>query len=134
MPETLRRKALRLFQLKRRLESCDSDGYCTCVTCGKVDHYKNMQGGHFIAKGSSSYHAFAEDNVHVQCRGCNIYGMKHGETPYHYQNYMIEKYGKKHVDQMLADAKKPIKFYAADYREMIEAYNAKIKKLKSKML
>lgn len=93
-----------------------------------------MHGGHFIAKGVSSYHAFNEDNVHVQCPGCNIHGMKHGIAAYRYKDYMEERYGKKHVDKMLADAKKPIKFYAADYREMIRAYNAKIKKLKSKML
>lgn len=93
-----------------------------------------MHGGHFIPKGSSSYHAFEDHNVHVQCPGCNLYGMKHGIAPYRYQEYMIQRYGKKRVQQMLADAKKPIKFYAADYREMIRAYNAKINKLKSKML
>ena len=93
-----------------------------------------MHGGHFIPKGSSSYHAFEEHNVHVQCPGCNLYGMKHGIAPYRYHEYIIQRYGKKRVQQMLADAKKPIKFYAADYREMIRAYNAKINKLKSKML
>lgn len=134
MPETLRAKALRLFQLKRRLESSNIDGFCACVTCGKVDHYTKMQGGHFIPKGISSYHAFEDKNVHVQCPGCNLYGMKHGIAAYRYHTYMVDRYGKKQVEKMLADAKKPIKFYAADYREMIRAYNAKIKKLKSKML
>ena len=104
------------------------------MTCGKVDHYTKMQGGHFIPKGVSSYHAFNEDNVHVQCYACNMHGMKHGIAAYRYKDYMEERYGKKHVEKMLADTKKPIKFYAADYREMIRTYNAKITKLKSKML
>lgn len=134
MPETLRAKALKLFQLKRRLESCNEDGYCACVTCGKVGHYTKMQGGHFIPKGKSSYHAFNDDNVHVQCPGCNLYGMKHGIAAHNYTMFMIEKYGKKRVNAMLADANKPIKLYASDYREMIRSYNAAINKLKSKML
>ena len=134
MPETLRAKALRLFQLKRRLESSNDAGFCTCVTCGKVGHYTKMQGGHYIPKGKSSFHAFTKENVHVQCPGCNLYGMKHGIAAHNYTMFMIETYGKAYVDRMLADANKPHKLYAADYREMIRGFNAEIKKLKSKML
>ena len=133
MPETLRSKALRLFQLKRRLESCNDAGFCRCVTCGKVDHYTKMHGGHFVPKGKSSALAFDENNVHVQCPGCNLYGMKHGVAAQNYTVFMIETYGKAYVDRMLADANKPHKLYAADYREMIRAYNAEIKELKGKM-
>jgi len=61
-------------------------------------------------------------------------GMKHGIAAHNSTMFMIDKYGKKRVNAMLADANKPIKLYAADYREMIRTYNAKIKKLKSKML
>ena len=134
MPETLRSKALRLFQLKRRLEESNETGFCSCVTCGKIGHYTKMQGGHFIPKGKSSYHAFNEDNVHVQCPGCNLYGMKHGIAAHNYTMWMIETYGKSQVDQMLADANKPIKLYAADYRDMIKSYNAEIKRLKGRLL
>lgn len=93
-----------------------------------------MQGGHYIPKGKSSYFAFSDDNVHVQCPGCNLYGMKHGIAAHNYTMFMIETYGKAYVDQMLADANKPIKLYAADYRDMIKHYNATITKLKRKML
>lgn len=134
MPETLRAKALRLFQLKRRLESCNDAGFCRCVTCGVTKHYTDMHGGHFVPKGKSSSLAFDERNVHVQCPGCNLFGMKHGIAAQTYTMFMIKTYGKKQVDKMLADANKPHKLYAADYREMIQSYNAKIKELKGKLL
>lgn len=134
MPETLRAKALRLFQLKRRLESCNDTGFCRCVTCGITKFYTEMHGGHFIPKGKSSALAFDERNVHVQCPGCNLFGMKHGIAAQTYTMFMIKTYGKKQVDKMLADANKPHKLYAADYREMIDQYNAEIRELKGKLL
>ena len=72
--------------------------------------------------------------MHVQCPGCNLYGMKHGIAAHNYTMWMIETYGKSQVDQMLADANKPIKLYAADYRDMIKSYNAEIKRLKGRLL
>jgi hypothetical protein len=85
-----------------------------------------MQGGHFIPKGSSSYWALVEENIHPQCVYCNQFGMAHGIAAQQYTLYMQEMYGEDYVDQMLADAKKPIKIYAADYREMIEEFNENI--------
>ena len=43
-------KAAKLLQRLVRLKASDDNGYCQCVTCGKVDHYKNMQGGHFYGR------------------------------------------------------------------------------------
>jgi len=60
--------------------------------------------------------------------------MKHGIAAHNYTMFMIEKYGKRKVDEMLETANKPIKLYAADYREMIQSYNATIRKIRSKLL
>jgi hypothetical protein len=134
VPETLRRKALRLFQLKRRLESANDAGFVTCVTCGAVDHYTKMDGGHWIPKGRSNRYAFDDRNVHVQCKSCNLFGMKHGVAAFKYMQFMTDKYGQELVDQMLADHNKPLKRGAADYREIIADCSAKINKLKRNML
>ena len=131
---TLRAKALKLFQLKRRLEESDDTGYCTCVTCGVVDHYTQMHGGHWIPKGSSSALAFDSKNVHVQCPGCNLFGMKYGSAAQAYTLYMIQKYGEIEVERMLARRNETVKIYTAEYREMIKTLNAEIKQLKSRML
>lgn len=83
-----------------------------------------MQGGHFIPKGSSSYWALEEDNIHPQCVGCNQFGMLHGDAAQRYTIYMQDMYGKDYVDQMLATAKDEKKYSPTDYREMLEEFNA----------
>ena len=127
-PQQLRKQALELLQKLVRVKSADEHGFCTCVTCGcKRTWNDGMQGGHYIPKGSSSYWALEEENVHPQCNGCNNFGMRNGDAAQRYTVYMIDMYGRDFVDQMLADAKKPKKLYSADYREMIADYKEQIK-------
>ena len=40
----------------------------TCVTCGKKDHWKKLQAGHFMSRKHLSTR-WDEDNVQVQCAG-----------------------------------------------------------------
>ena len=127
MPETLRAKALKTLQKLSRISAADDNGYCKCVSCGKLDHYKNMDGGHFIPKGSSSRWALEESNVNPQCKGCNGFSMKHGSAEAQYTLWMIDWVGKDQVEYMLATKNDPIKFYAADYREMISDWSEQIK-------
>lgn len=127
MPKTLRAKALETIQKLARISAADDNGYCKCVSCGKLDHYKNMDGGHFIPKGSSSRWALEESNVNPQCKGCNAYSMKHGSAAQQYTLWMIDWVGKDQVEYMLATKNDPIKFYAADYREMIADWSEQIK-------
>ena len=127
MPKTLRAKALEAIQKLARISAADDNGYCKCVSCGKLDHYKNMDGGHFIPKGSSSRWALEESNVNPQCKGCNGFSMKHGSAEAQYTLWMIDWVGKDQVEYMLATKNDPVKFYAADYREMIAEWSEQIK-------
>lgn len=127
MPKTLRAKALETIQKLARISAADDNGYCKCVSCGKLDHYKNMDGGHFIPKGSSSRWALEESNVNPQCKGCNGFSMKHGSAEAQYTLWMIDWVGKDQVEYMLSTKNDPIKFYAADYREMISDWSEQIK-------
>lgn len=47
------------------------DEIAECVTCGKKDHYKKLQCGHFMSRRHYSTR-WDENNVGVQCYGCNI--------------------------------------------------------------
>lgn len=127
MAETLRAKALKTLQKLSRISAADDNGYCKCVSCGKLDHYKNMDGGHFIPKGSSSRWALEESNVNPQCKGCNGFSMKHGSAEAQYTLWMIDWVGKDQVEYMLSTKNDPVKFYAADYREMIADWSEQIK-------
>lgn len=128
MPKpTLRKKCLDAIQLLARISAADDNGYCQCVSCGATHHYKDMDGGHFIPKGSSSYWALEIQNVHPQCKGCNGFGMKYGSASQNYTMWMIDYYGKDVVDEMLATAKNVKKLYKADYEEMLKDFKEQIK-------
>lgn len=123
---SLRAKALKTLQKLARIAAADDNGYAQCVSCGRTQHYKEMDGGHFIPKGSSSRWALEEQNVHPQCKGCNGFGMKHGSAEAQYTIWMIDYYGKDAVEEMLATKKEPVKYYASDYRQMIEGWGQQI--------
>lgn len=109
------------------MKAADDNGMANCATCGKSVHYKEADGGHFIPKGSSSRWALEECNVHLQCKGCNGFGMKHGSAAQNYTIYMIDLYGKDWVEHMLATKNAVHKLYKADYDDMISEYKAQIK-------
>lgn len=92
-------KAAKLLQRLVRLKASDDNGYCTCVTCGKVDHYKNIQGGHFYGRRNLVFKLF-EENIHPQCPACNLYGMKTTKIQEAYRIYMEDTYGARRIRAM----------------------------------
>ena len=91
--------AAKLLQRYVRLKASDDNGYCTCVTCGKVDHYKAMQGGHFIPRGRTIFKLY-EPNIHPQCPHCNCWGMKQAHYVLRYREWMVDYYGERRVKAM----------------------------------
>jgi len=124
---TPRSKCLTAIQKLARISSADDNGYCNCVSCGLSFHYKEGDGGHFIAKGNCSYWALELENIHFQCKGCNGFGMKYGIAAYQYQNWMNDYYGKDFVDNMFATKNNVRKLYKADYVEMLAEFNELIR-------
>lgn len=123
-----RKLCLETIQLLARLSAADDNGYVQCVSCGVVKHYKDgMQGGHYIPKGSSSFWALEISNVHPQCIGCNIFGMKSGAAAQEYTMWMQDMYGKNFVEEMLQNRRNPIKYYKKDYEEMYKEWSELIK-------
>ena len=127
MAETLRAKALKTLQKLRRMECANDEGYCKCVSCGVLVHWKECDGGHFIPKGSSSRWALEPENIWSQCKSCNGWQMKHGSAAQQYTIHMIDFYGREFVDHMLDTRRDTHKLYAADYREMIADWSEQIK-------
>ena len=92
-------KAAKLLQRYVRLKASDDNGYCQCVTCGKVDHYKAMQGGHFIPRGRTILKLY-ESNIQPQCGYCNQWGMKQSHYVLRYREWMVDYYGERRVKAM----------------------------------
>ena len=99
-------KAAKLLQRLVRLKASDDNGYCQCVTCGKIDHYKAMQGGHFYGRRHLRFKLY-EENIHPQCPSCNLYGMKTTKIQEAYRIYMDDMYGARRIRAMQRLAWRP---------------------------
>jgi hypothetical protein len=92
-----------------------------CVTCGKQDHWKKLQAGHFISRKHYATR-YDEDNVQVQCSGCNVF--RYGEQ------YLFSKYlGVDLSEELLMKSRKIQKFTDNELLEMIELYTEKVNNL-----
>lgn len=88
-----------LHKKKVRLRDSNTQGMAQCISCGRWVEYgtSNCQAGHYIPKGQSKFLRWEDDNVNVQCYGCNI--MRNGN--YHnYRQGMIDKYGSKREEEL----------------------------------
>ena len=127
MKSTPRNKAINAIQKLARVAAADENGNCQCVSCRGYCHWSDADGGHYIAKGASSYWALRIENIHPQCKGCNGFGMKFGTAANEYTKWMIDYYGRDFVDEMEAKKRDPVKFYKKDYEEMVKDFNEQIK-------
>lgn len=129
-----RADALKAAQLLARISAADDNGYCTCVTCGYTGLYNDyFDGGHFIAKGSSSYWMLDPRNIHPQCKSCNGNGMKFGNKEAAYTLWMIDKYGRDFVDHMQVMKSKVIKRSQAGYNNFTAEARAEIARHKKRI-
>lgn len=124
----LKEEAATLLQKLRRMESADNNGMCQCVSCIKVLHWKEMQGGHFIPRGKSPT-LLEETNIHPQCPPCNGFGMKYGDSEKNYTLYMLDMYGRDHVNWLLSIKDMPWKWSRVDLEAKIAEYKARIREL-----
>jgi len=74
--KTLVNKADKVFSEYIRRRYADDNGVAECFTCGKKDHWKKLQCGHFQSRKHYSTR-WNEDNCQVQCAGCNVF--RYGE-------------------------------------------------------
>lgn len=85
-------KAFSLYIRKRD----DLGGYFLCCSCGVRKPLEQADAGHFINRKWMSTR-WREDNVHSQCRSCNRFDEGNASG---YALFMIQKYGKKHVEYL----------------------------------
>jgi hypothetical protein len=107
-----------VFSQYIRRKDADGCGITKCITCGKKDHYKKLQCGHFMSRRhySTRWH---ENNVGVQCYGCNI--SRHGEQ-YKFSQYL----GDNLANEMYIMSHKTVKFADVDLIDMIDYYAGKL--------
>jgi hypothetical protein len=93
-----------------------------CFTCGKEDHYKKLQCGHFQSRKHYSTR-WDEINCQVQCAGCNVF--KYGEQFIFGKNLNLE-FGEGTSEELYLKAKQITKFSNNDLEDLITNYNSLI--------
>ena len=124
----LSQDAAKLMQPIVRIKAsihADEGGYINCVSCGKNDHWSNMQGGHFISRTSTKWR-YDERNIHPQCPSCNLY--KSGNL-IPYTLYMEEMYGTDFVTEMIRSRSKPTKMVRDNIMKDIAELRGELKAL-----
>lgn len=96
------------------------NGEVQCVTCGKKDHWKNVDCGHFIPRGRMGTR-FDERNCHVQCKDCNQF--KDGNMD-SYRYYMKVWFGDDVIQELVNQSRKPIT--TLEIKEKIDYYREKL--------
>jgi len=94
------------------------DGFCTCVTCGRVYEWKKIQAGHFMSRQHYSVR-WDERNVKPQCYGCNV--MQQGRQ-YEFSKYLGEELS----NELYLLSKQTRKFTEIELEEMIQDYKSRL--------
>ena len=101
-----------------------------CVTCGKVDHWKSMQGGHYISRTWTA-HKILEENIHPQCPGCNTF--KPERVADDYFKFMVDTYGYEFVEELTLKKRIPIKRPRAVLMDTLASLKEQAKQLESEV-
>jgi hypothetical protein len=89
-----------------------------CYTCGKKDHWKKLQAGHFASRRHYSTR-WDENNVQVQCYGCNIanQGMQ-----FEFGKRLCLQFDNNFADELMIKSKQVFKFTDVELEEKINYY------------
>jgi hypothetical protein len=121
----LKKKAWRLFSEYIRRRDADEGGTLSCITCGKLMHWKEAHAGHAIP-GRHNAVLLDPEITFGQCPVCNLW--KSGNYPI-YTTVLIKKHGMEWWEKKLADARKAVKMGRADWAEAVEYWKAKLETL-----
>tara|TARA_R110000823_G_scaffold313977_1_gene442200 strand:+ start:349 stop:738 length:390 start_codon:yes stop_codon:yes gene_type:complete len=113
-----------IFSQYIRQKNADNE-ISTCFTCGKKDHWKKLQNGHFQSRRHYSTR-WDEINCQVQCAGCNVF--KYGEQ-YVFGNKLDQKFGEGTSRRLHIKAQQIIKLSDSDLEDMIKRYKNFVDKM-----
>ena len=124
----LKKELDKVFSLYIRLRNATPEGYVKCWTCNKLDHYKNMQAGHFMSRKHLAVRWDSEiGNVQVQCVKCNMFSQ--GEQYVFGKLLDVRIKEGTSEDLHLLATKSTLKLTRSDYEDMIKKYKEKLKEL-----
>ncbi len=110
-----------------RRKAADANGYVTCVTCGVRRQWNDsIDAGHFIPKSRGDAIYFVEENIHCQCKRCNL--MEGGNFENYYP-YMLDMYGQEKIDELKELSRSTVKITTAELLNMETEFKQRLKEL-----
>lgn len=111
-----------------RIRDANRNGFCKCITCETIKHWKEMDAGHFQSRryNSTRWH---EQNAHAQCQSCNKYNS--GEQYLHAKEINL-RYGEGTADFIEKLAKNLTKINKKEVMEIAKAYKKQAEELANK--
>lgn len=109
-----------------------------CISCKRpIELFENKNGivmpagdaGHFYSAGKVASLRFNVNNIHLECRSCNVYNERHLES---YKPNLIAKIGEDRFKELERLSKTSVRFTAKYYQRLIDIARKKIKILEKK--
>jgi hypothetical protein len=116
----------KVFSIYIRLRDADDDGFCTCCSSGKRQHWKDMDCGHFISRRHLATR-WEDMNCHAQSRGDNRFNQGNALG---YSRFLLKKYGPNALDDLERMKNRPFKITQFEINNMVKYYREKIQELK----
>lgn len=116
----LKNKADKTFSEFVRKRDAYDDGIAICCTCGKMDHWKNMDCGHYLSRRYLSIR-YEEKNTGVQCKSCNVFNQ--GEQV-KFREYLVNRYGEEEIQKIEIQSRNIVKDSRLLYMSVIENFKS----------
>lgn len=117
---SLENKLDKAFSRYIRQRDADEGGTVSCVTCGKLMHWKEAHCGHFIKRQHRSVR-WDERNAAAQCVSCNTY---RGGQQDEYARFIVERYGLDTFHDLMRSKRILAKNSRDDLLALIERFKA----------
>ena len=118
------------FSKFNRMSLADRNGLCTCFTCGKVVHWKDIDNGHFRGRRHLATR-YDIDNCRPQCKPCNQF--KDGKLE-QFEDNLRREIGSVRVDTVIANSHLTVKISEPEAQAMLQSLKQKNKELEKKFL
>lgn len=116
------KKLWKVFSEFIRLRDANANGYCKCITCGLIRHWKQMDCGHGIPRQHKAT-KFHEQNNHAQCKRCN--GFEGGKREV-YKIEVDKRYGAGTWDKLEVMSRMTAKRAQFEFDVMEEYYKEQV--------
>lgn len=127
------RQCQKKFNLLRRLQEADEDGFCVCIATGERYHYTKIDAGHWI-EAERNATRFDPQNVHPQSKHSNNHN--HGDSGgREYTLGMVKRFSVKFCQDLISKSRQA-KSWKQDQHELLKMrilWQREINELESKV-